>query len=169
MAMSLNTHEIPAEIWTSNLVIKAKVDAALWLSRATREDIGQMAAAGWSGTGSHWPVVRFFAALDEDVRSVLDYARRAGVEVSFKIDRAAALSWIEAQRQASPRTASGTPQHTGGTSAPPVAPVRNPLEAKGPPLQSRGPGSPRRAATRFEAEPAPARDRRQKHAWSLTQ
>jgi len=166
--MALNTPEIPAEIWTSNLVIKAKVDAALWLTRASGEDIGQMAAAGWSGAGTHWPVVRFFATLDEDVRSVLDYARRAGVEVSFRIDRAAALSWIDARPQAAPRIASGTRQHTGGTSAPPVAPGRNPIEAKGPPLQSRGPGQ-RRAATRLEAEPAPARDRRHKHAWSLTQ
>lgn len=166
--MALNTPEIPAEIWTSNLVIKAKVDAALWLASATSADIGQMAAAGWSGTGSHWPVIRFFAALDEDVRSVLDYARRASVEVSFRVDRPTALSWIEAQRQAAPRIASATRQHTGGTSAPPVAPVRNPIEAKGPPLQSRAP-SQRRAGTRIEAEPAPARDRRHKHARSLTQ
>ncbi len=165
--MALNTPEIPAEIWTSNLVIKAKVDAALWLARASGADIGQMAAAGWSGTGSHWPVIRFFAALDEDVRCVLDYARRAGVEVSFRIDRPAALSWIEAQRQGAPRTAAGTREHTGGTSAPLVAPVREPREAKAP-LQARGPGQ-RRGATRFEAEPAPARDRRHKHAWSLTQ
>jgi len=167
--MPLNTPEVPAEVWTSNLVIKAKVDAALWLSRASGEDIGQMAAAGWSGAGSDWPVIRFFAALDDDVRSVLDYARRAGVEVSFRIDRSAALSWIDAQRQAAPRTASGTrEQLIGGTSAPPVAPVREPREAQGP-LQARGPGSQRRAATRFGAEPAPARDRRHKHAWSLTQ
>jgi hypothetical protein len=167
MAMALNTPEIPAEIWTSNLVIKAKVDAALWLARASDEDIGQMAAAGWSGTGSHWPVVRFFATLDEDVRSVLDYARRAGVEVSIRVDRAAALSWIDARPQAAPRTAAGTRQHTGGTSAPPVALVREPRDAKAP-AQSRGPGQ-RRGVTRFEAEPAPARDSRNKHAWSLTQ
>ena len=117
--MPLNIPEIPAEIWTSNLVIKAKVDAALWLSRASGEDVGQVAAAGWSGAGSDWPVIRFFAALDDDVRSVLDYARRAGVEVSFRIDRSAALSWIDAQPQAAPRTASGAgEQLIGGTSAP---------------------------------------------------
>jgi hypothetical protein len=168
MAMPPNTPEVPAEIWTSNLVIKAKVDAAQWLARASGEEIGQMAAVGWSGAGSHWPVIRFFATLDEDVRSVLDYARRAGVEVAFRIDRAAALSWIESRRQAAPRIASGTRQHAGGTSAPPVAPGRNPIDAKGPPLQSRGPGQ-RRGVARSEAEPAPARGSRNKHAWSLTQ
>jgi hypothetical protein len=160
-----NAPEVLAEIWTSNLAIKAKVDAAVWLARASTEEIRQVAAAGWSGAGSETPVVRFFAALDDDARGVVDYARRAAMEVLFAIDRSAALAWMDAYRiPAAPRRAE-TRGHTGGTSAP----RRTVLGESGEPtsaLLARGSGRARRGASRFESDSVPAREKRS--AWLLT-
>jgi len=88
---------VSAEIWSANLAIKAKFDAASWLERARSAAVDALAANGWSGGGSEAELVRYFVPLNEEVALVVSYARRKGIDVYFSVDRQAATAWIQAR------------------------------------------------------------------------
>jgi hypothetical protein len=96
--MTVRKGLIPAEIWSANLAIKAKFDAALWFERAGWEEVGALAACGWIGRGDDEPFVRFFVPLEEEAGIVVDYARKTRTNVMFSIDEYAAIAWIRQKR-----------------------------------------------------------------------
>lgn len=85
---------IPAEVWSGNLAIKAKVDAAPWFKHASREEVGALAADGWCGRAENISFVSFLAPLDEEVEIVVAYARQRRTSVMFSVDACAAVTWI---------------------------------------------------------------------------
>jgi hypothetical protein len=85
---------IPAEVWSANLAIKAKVDAAPWFKHASREEVGALAADGWCGRGEKISLVSFLVPLEEEVELVVAYARKRRTSVMFSVDACAAVTWI---------------------------------------------------------------------------
>ena len=96
--MDRPTALIPAEVWSGNLAIKAKFDAAQWFARARGEQIGALAACGWSGQGNDDSLVGFFEPIDVEVSIVVDYARRRRTSVVFRVDADAAIAWMMKNR-----------------------------------------------------------------------
>ena len=90
--------QIPSEVWSGNLAIKAKFDAAIWFRRAASEEIGRLAACGWIGKGDDSPLVRFFVPIDEEVAIVVSYGRQKQTNVVFSVDEYAAMSWLREHR-----------------------------------------------------------------------
>jgi hypothetical protein len=88
------------EMWSANMALKARVDAAAWLRCISAGDLQQLIAGGWAGCGSTAPAVRFYGAIDEEVEILTRYAADARTDVCYAVNDAAALAWLKVCRPA---------------------------------------------------------------------
>lgn len=113
---------VAMEIWSADKALMARVDAAAWLRCVPRDELSQVIASDWSGHGMATPLVRFYAARDEEVAILTHYATEARTELCFRVDKAAALGWLGVHRPAvvgpSAQAAAVPGRSHGGGSAP---------------------------------------------------
>jgi len=95
---SLPEGAILLEMWSENLALKARLDAAPWLRRVQQTEFEAFLRAGWVGRGREAMLVRFFESRNDEVEILVRYAGQAGTEVCFCLDRDAAVAWIERHR-----------------------------------------------------------------------
>lgn len=114
---------VAAEIWSEDQALKARVDATAWLRCVASDDIARMIAGDWSGRGTGTPLIRFYGARDEEVAILLNYAGEAGTELCFRIDRAAALTWLDAHRPTVAGDFARKPAPPGSPRAGAIAPI----------------------------------------------
>ena len=101
--MYKRSHSLPEgaillEIWSENLALKARLDAAPWLRRIDQTEFDALLTAGWGGRGREATLVRFFESRSDEVETVIRYAGQVGTEVCFRLDLDAALAWIRRHR-----------------------------------------------------------------------
>jgi hypothetical protein len=95
---SLPEGAILLEMWSENLALKARLDAAPWLRRVQQTEFEAFLRAGWVGRGREAMLVRFFESRNDEVEILVRYAGQAGTEVCFHLDRDAAVAWIQRHR-----------------------------------------------------------------------
>jgi hypothetical protein len=89
---------VPLEIWSADLALKVKLDAALWLRLAERSEVETLLRDGCAGAGADAFLIRFFEPLSDELEIVMNYAKEADTELCCRVDHAAALSWITLHR-----------------------------------------------------------------------
>ncbi len=86
------------EMWSENLALKARLDAAPWLRRVQQTEFDALLGAGWGGRGTKAMLVRFFESRNDEVEILVRYAVQAGTDVCFRLDRDAAVAWLQCHR-----------------------------------------------------------------------
>lgn len=86
------------EMWSENLALKARLDAAPWLRRVQQTEFDTLLGAGWGGRGTKAMLVRFFESRNDEVEILVRYAVQAGTDVCFRLDRDAAVTWLRRHR-----------------------------------------------------------------------
>jgi len=95
---SLPDGAVRLEIWSGNLALMAKLDAAPWLQEITQSDLDALILKGWGGRGREAVAVRYFQPRSVEVDHVVRYSDRAGTDVCFRVDAAAAVAWLRRHR-----------------------------------------------------------------------
>ncbi len=85
-------------MWSENLALKARLDAAPWLRRVQQTEFDTLLSAGWGGRGTKAMLVRFFESQNDEVEILVRYAVQAGTDVCFRLDRDAAVTWLRRHR-----------------------------------------------------------------------